>query len=89
LVSEAVFATIIGAVLGTLIGCGLLLVFQHSLVYYLETLQVQFVWPPLTQMGVTALACLIMAALVGLIGSIVPAWHSSRQEPSNLIAGNG
>jgi putative ABC transport system permease protein len=89
LVSEAVFATIIGAVLGTLIGCGLLLVFQHSLVYYLETLQVRFVWPPLTQMGVTALACLIMAALVGLIGSIVPAWHSSRQEPSNLIAGNG
>jgi len=89
LVAEAVFATVIGAALGMLFGCGLLLVFQHSLVYYLESLQVQFAWPAPAQIAMTACACVIIAALVGLIGSIVPAWHSSRQEPSNLIAGNG
>jgi len=89
LVSEAVFATLIGAVIGVLIGCGSLLVFQHSLVYYLETLQVQFIWPSMMEIAMTVAGCLIVAAFVGLIGSIVPALHSSRQEPSNLIAGNG
>jgi putative ABC transport system permease protein len=89
LVSEAVFATVVGAVVGMLIGCGLLLVFQHSLVYYLEILQVQFIWPSMMEMAMTVAACLIVAGLVGLIGSIVPALHSSRQEPSTLIAGNG
>jgi putative ABC transport system permease protein len=87
LVAEAVFATAIGAVWGILLGCGLLLVFQHSLVYYLETLQVQFAWPTPEQIALTGLSCVTLAALVGVIGSIVPAWRASGEEPHALISG--
>jgi putative ABC transport system permease protein len=87
LVAEALFATIIGGVCGILFGCGLLLAFRNSLVYYLETLKVQFAWPSLNEICLASLACLALTALLGLLGSIIPAWRTSRQEPHVLISG--
>ena len=89
LVAEAGFATGVGGLCGILLGSGLLLLFERSLVYYLETLHVQFAWPSPAEIGVSALACATLAALVGLTGALLPAWRASGEEPFVLIQGEG
>ncbi len=87
LVGEAAFATTIGGVCGIIFGSGLLLVFQHSLVYYLETLHVEFAWPSTAEIAVTAVACAAIAGCVGVMGALVPAWRAGGEQPYNLIQG--
>jgi len=89
LIAEAGFATGMGGLCGILFGSAFLLVFQRSLVYYLETLHVEFAWPVLAEIAVTALVCAALAALGGLAGAILPAWQASKQEPHLLIQGEG
>jgi putative ABC transport system permease protein len=89
LVAEAVFTTGLGGVCGILFGSGLLLLFQRSLVYYLETLHVEFAWPPPFEIAFMAVACAALAAMVGLAGAILPAWRTSGEEPYELIQGEG
>jgi len=89
LISEAGVATGIGGICGILLGICLLLAFQHSLVYYLETLAVQFVWPGAGEIGAIALTCSFIAVLVGVIGSVVPAWLAGREEAQSLIKSGG
>ncbi len=89
LLAEAVFTTALGGVTGIVFGAGLLLVFQRSLVYYLETLHIDFAWPePAMILGV-ALCCSLASAFVGLAGALVPAWKASLEEPYLLIQGEG
>ncbi|MCC7527783.1 MAG: ABC transporter permease [Candidatus Melainabacteria bacterium] len=89
LLAEAVFTTALGGVTGIVFGAGLLLVFQRSLVYYLEMLHIDFAWPePAIILGV-ALACSLASAFVGLAGALVPAWRASLEEPYLLIQGEG
>ncbi len=87
LVAEAAFATTIGGVCGIILGCGLLLIFQHSLVYYLETLHVEFAWPAPAEIAITAIACAAIAGFVGLVGAFLPAWHAGGEQPYTLIQG--
>lgn len=89
LMVEGVLATGIGGVCGVLLGCGLMLMFQHSLVYKLEMLHVPFAWPPMDEIGVTAILCALLAAFVGLIGSLLPAWNVTGKEAYLLIQGEG
>lgn len=89
LVCEAAFATGAGGLVGIAIGSGLLLVFQHSLVYYLETLHISFAWPSAEAIAITALICASLSALVGLIGAAGPAWRASGEEPYSLIQEGG
>jgi putative ABC transport system permease protein len=89
LLAEAVFTTTLGGLTGIVFGAGLLLVFQRSLVYYLETLHIEFAWPePALILGV-ALCCSLASAFVGLAGALVPAWRASLEEPYLLIQGEG
>jgi hypothetical protein len=55
--------------------------------YYLETIRVGFAWPPIETTAAAAVACMLLAAGVGLLGVAVPAWHAGRQEPYELIRG--
>jgi putative ABC transport system permease protein len=87
LVSEAMFATTIGGACGILLGASLLLLFQRSLVYYLETIHVEFAWPPLLEIVVVAAICAALAVIVGLLGAILPAIKASSEEPYLLIQG--
>ncbi len=89
LVAEAAFATTIGGVSGILLGGGLLLIFQHSLVYYLETLHVEFAWPSTTETVIVAFVCAVIAASVGIIGALIPAWRAGGEQPYSLIQGEG
>lgn len=85
LVSEAALATTIGGVSGILFGGTLLLVFQHSLVYYLETLHVEFAWPAPIETMFAAAACALIAAAVGILGALIPSWRAGGQQPYTLI----
>lgn len=87
LVAEAGLATGLGGLLGIVLGSGLLLLFQHSLVYYLETLHIEFAWPAPHIVAITALVCAAASALVGLFGALVPAWQASGEEPQILLHG--
>lgn len=87
LVAEAIFATALGGLCGIIVGSGLLLVFQHSLVYYLETLHVEFSWPALPEMALVACECAVAASVVGLLGAFIPSWRAAREEPYTLIQG--
>src|SRR5262249_31998400 len=49
LIGEAAMATGLGGVLGIALGSALLLVFERSLVYHLQTLHVAFAWPALSE----------------------------------------
>ncbi len=89
LVGEAAFATGLGGFLGIVLGCGLLLVFERSLVYHLDTLHVTFAWPGTTEIMAAGLVCGIFASAVGLAGALVPAWRASSEEPYGLIQGEG
>lgn len=89
LLTEAAFVTTLGGVCGIAFGGGLLLLFQRSLVYYLETLHLQFVWPYPTLIMAFALICTDLASLVGLVGALVPALRTSREEPFALIQSEG
>ena len=85
--AEAAVATGLGGLLGVALGAGLLLVFRRSVGYYFETIRVGFAWPPPDTTAATAVACVLLAAGVGLLGAAVPAWHAGRREPYELIRG--
>jgi putative ABC transport system permease protein len=85
--AEAAIATSLGGLLGVALGAGLLLVFRRSVGYHLETIRVGFAWPPIETTAAAAVACILLAAGVGLLGAAVPAWHAGRQEPYELIRG--
>jgi putative ABC transport system permease protein len=87
LVAEAIFTTSIGGIGGIVFGAGLLLLFQRSLVYYLETLHVEFAWPAMLEIALAAGVCALLATVVGLIGAILPAVNASAEEPYLLIQG--
>jgi putative ABC transport system permease protein len=87
LLTEAAVTTGLGGLLGVALGDGLLVVFQRSAGYYLETIRVGFVWPPAETTAATAAACVLAAVGGGMLGVAVPAWRVGRREPYELIRG--
>jgi putative ABC transport system permease protein len=87
--TEAVLTTSLGGVCGVILGGSLLLLFQRSLGYHLENLNVPFVQPSPTAIGLYALAGVGLSCCVGLLGAFVPAWRVSRQEPYDLVRSEG
>jgi putative ABC transport system permease protein len=85
--AEAAVATGLGGLLGVALGVGLLLVFRRSVGYYFETIRVGFAWPPPGTTAAIAVACVLLATGVGLLGAALPAWHAGRREPYELIRG--
>jgi putative ABC transport system permease protein len=89
LLCEAALATAVGGLIGCVLGVLLLRVFEHSLVYYLDSVGVPFVWLDATSILLMALACIGAAAAVGAAGAFFPAWRASRAEPYDLIRSEG
>jgi putative ABC transport system permease protein len=85
LLSEASFATGFGGICGIALGCCLLLVFQHSLIYFLETMHVEFAWPLLPEIVTAGSVCVLLAVFVGLLGAALPAWLATGKEAYSLI----
>ncbi|MGB8487322.1 MAG: ABC transporter permease, partial [Xanthobacteraceae bacterium] len=81
LLTEAALATALGGVMGCVLGVLLMRIYEHSLVYYLDRMVIPFVWLNTTTTGLIALACILLASLIGIAGALYPAWRASRQEP--------
>lgn len=89
LATEAAIATASGGLLGCMLGVALLRSYQHSLVYHLANMGVPFAWLGWREIALIALACVILASLIGASGAFIPAWRTSRREPYDLIRAEG
>jgi len=89
LLTEAALATALGGVMGCVLGVLLMRIYEHSLVYYLDRMGIPFVWLSTAAVGLIALACILLASLIGIAGALYPAWRASRQEPYDLIRSEG
>jgi putative ABC transport system permease protein len=89
LLSEAALATAVGGLIGCVLGVLLLRIFEHSLVYHLDSVGVPFVWLGGTSILLIALSCIVAAAAVGAAGAVYPAWRASRAQAYDLIRSEG
>ena len=89
LLTEAALATALGGLVGCVLGVLLMRIYEHSLVYYLDRVGIPFVWLNTTTTGLIALACIVLASLIGVAGALYPAWRASQQEPYDLIRSEG
>lgn len=89
MVIEAVIATGAGGLLGVALGVLVMRLYERSLVYYLENIGVPFVWLDGPRMVVVAVAAVVMASIIGALGSLYPAWRASRRDPYDLVRGEG
>ena len=89
MVVEAVIATGAGGVLGVALGVLVMRLYERSLVYYLENIGVPFVWLDGPRMVIVAVGAVVMASIIGALGSLYPAWRASRRDPYELVRGEG
>ena len=89
LLTEAVIATAVGGAAGCALGILLMRAYRHSLIYYLQSLGIPFVWLDAATMGLIAVACVLLGTLIGAAGALVPAWRASCREPYDLIRTDG
>jgi len=89
LLIEAALATTLGGLMGCVLGVLLMRIYEHSLVYYLDRMGIPFVWLNTATTGLIALACIVLASLIGVAGALYPAWRASRQESYDLIRSEG
>jgi putative ABC transport system permease protein len=85
LLIEAGLATAAGGLVGSLLGLFLLRVYEHSLVYHLNSIGIPFLWLSHGTMGLIAVLCILFNSLVGAAGALYPAWRASGLEPYDLI----
>jgi putative ABC transport system permease protein len=89
LLSEAALATAVGGLIGCALGILVLRIFERSLVYYLDSVGVPFVWLDDTSILLMALSCILAAATIGAAGAFCPAWRASRAQAYDLIRSEG
>jgi putative ABC transport system permease protein len=89
LLTEAALATGAGGLVGCAVSALLMRLFEHSVVYHLESLGIPFVWLSPGAWALIALICILLAALIGAAGALGPAWRASREEPYDLILAEG
>lgn len=84
-VFEAMLATGMGGALGVLVGMLTLRLFERSLVHHVGEIGIPFVWLDRWSVIAVALACIVAAALTGMVGACLPAWRVSRRDPYDLL----
>lgn len=89
MVVEAVIATGVGGVLGVTLGVLVMRLYERSLVCYLDNIGVPFVWLDLPRTLAFAAAAIGLAAAIGALGAIYPAWRASRRDAYDLVRGEG
>jgi putative ABC transport system permease protein len=89
MVVEAVIATGVGGLLGVTLGVLVMRLYERSLVYYLDNIGVPFVWLDLPRTVAFAAAAIGLAAAIGALGALYPAWRASRRDAYDLVRGEG
>lgn len=72
-------------ILGGLIMC----FYQHSLIFYLERIGIPFIWLDGSRLAAFAAGSILLAAVIGALGVLYPAWRASRRDPYDLLRGEG
>lgn len=85
IVGESALVTGLGGLVGVALGVVLLGIYRRSLIFHFEIINVPFVWPTVGSTLLAAVGCVLLAALVGVLGALYPAWRTGRQEPYDLI----
>jgi putative ABC transport system permease protein len=73
---EAGLITSLGGLLGLGFGLSLVLAFARSLGLYFASLGVPFAWPPDWALWLAAVAAMVFATCIGIIGAFIPAWRA-------------
>ncbi len=73
---EAGLITSLGGLFGLGFGLSLVLAFARSLGFYFASLGVPFAWPPDSAMWLAAVAAMVFAACIGIVGAFIPAWRA-------------
>lgn len=89
LLLEACFITGAGGLLGIAFGGLLLALVERSLVYYLGTLHIEFIWCSFAEMAMIAGACALLSITGGVVGALIPAVKASAADPYTLIQSEG
>ena len=89
LLTEAGLATALGGLAGVVLGLLLMRVYEHSLVYYLDSVGIPFVWLNGWTIGLIGALCIVMTSLTGTLGALYPAWRASRLDPYALMRSEG
>lgn len=89
MLTEAAVATAVGGLAGVVLGVLLLRFYERSLVYYLESIGVPFIWLDTATVSLLAGGCILLASVIGAAGALLPAWRASRREPYELIRDEG
>jgi putative ABC transport system permease protein len=85
ILAESAIVTGLGGVAGLAFGTALLLIFTRSLGFYFGLLGVPFSWPPLALLQESAVVAVVFSAVLGLVGSFLPAWRVRGLDPYALI----
>ena len=85
IVAEAVMITALGGLVGLVFGAALLLAVARSLGFYFGLLGVPFSWPPMPVFEASAAVAIVVSAILGLVGALLPAWRVRRMAPYALI----
>jgi putative ABC transport system permease protein len=89
LLTEAALATAAGGLMGCALGVLLMRVYEHSLVYHLDSMGIPFVWLDTWTTAGIAVLCIGVTSSIGAAGAFYPAWRASRLEPYDLIRADG
>ncbi|WP_428030919.1 FtsX-like permease family protein [Ancylobacter sp.] len=84
-VAEAALATAGGGALGVVLGLLLLRLFERALVHHLGEMGIPFLWLDSAATLAVAAFCVAGAALVGVLGALVPAWRMGRRDTHDLL----
>jgi putative ABC transport system permease protein len=79
----------LGGLAGLGFGTAALLMFARSLGFYFGLLGVPFAWPPAPVLQAGAIGALVFAAILGVVGALLPAWRVRRMAPYALIQTEG
>jgi putative ABC transport system permease protein len=89
ILAEATMITGLGGIGGLGFGTTLLFLFARSLGFYFDSLGIPFAWPPPSVLAASGSMMLLFSTVLGLAGSMLPAWRVRRAEPFSLIQAGG
>jgi putative ABC transport system permease protein len=89
ILAEAAIITGLGGLAGLGFGAAVLMVFARSVGFYFDLLGVPFSWPALPVLQAAAIVAIVLSAVLGLLGALLPAWRVRAMPPYALIQAEG